>query len=90
MRNAALHPLGKKTRTPRRVSLKRSDKACGRRFSVCSYCRQFRGDDGDWHPLSLLGMETPDLRISHGICPACAEALYPELYEAVLAKRVLV
>ena len=79
-----------KTRAPHRSSLKKPGKTYGRILSVCSYCRQFRGDDGDWHPLSLLRTEDSDLRVSHGICPTCAEALYPELYEAVTAKRAVV
>lgn len=79
-----------KTRTPHRSSLKKPGKTYGRILSVCSYCRQFRGDDGDWHPLSLLRPKYSDLRVSHGICPTCAEALYPELYEAVTAKKAVV
>ncbi len=92
MRKEGPHSLGGDTGFDRRVpahhgsALKKADKVYGMILSVCSYCHRFRGDDGEWRPLGILGAEKSDRRFSHGICPACAEALYPELYEAVSTK----
>lgn len=92
MRKEALRLLGGVTGVDRSVSahhgssLKRTNTVYGRILSVCSYCHRFMDDDGEWRSLSLLSAGNFDLRFSHGICPSCAEALYPELYEAVTAK----
>ena len=93
VRKEGIHSLGGDTGFDGRASarhgsaLKRVDKIYGRILSVCSYCHSFRGDDGKWHPLGILGTEKSERKFSHGICPSCAEALYPELYEALTAKR---
>ena len=84
-----LHPAGKMTRSSHRLPPTTSVRPLARVISICSYCRKFRGDDDNWYPLSLLDSDLSHLRTSHGICPACAEALYPDLYEAVTAKRAV-
>ena len=56
-------------------------------IGMCSWCKKFRGHDGDWYPLNQLKVENANPRISHGICPACAEIWYPDIYEAIRLKR---
>ena len=62
-------------------------KSSARIIVICSCCKKLRGRDGDWHPLNRLKVENADLQFSHGICPACAKALYPDAYEAIRRKR---
>ena len=45
---------------------------------VCSACHRIRGEHGDWQPLESYILEQSDARFTHGICPDCAEELYPE------------
>ena len=46
---------------------------------ICAHCKKIRNDTGFWQELeSYLGQHT-DARFSHGICPACLEANFPEL-----------
>ena len=45
---------------------------------VCSACHRIRGKHGDWQPLESYILEQSDARFTHGICPDCAEELYPE------------
>jgi len=46
---------------------------------ICAHCKKIRNDTGFWQELeSYLGQHT-EARFSHGICPACLEANFPEL-----------
>jgi hypothetical protein len=45
---------------------------------VCSACHRIRGEHGDWQPLESYILEQSDAQFTHGICPDCAEKLYPE------------
>ena len=45
---------------------------------VCASCRRIRGEQGDWQPLESYIQERSDAEFTHGICPDCAEELYPE------------
>jgi hypothetical protein len=50
--------------------------------SVCCHCHRVKSRAGGWddHPL-------PDAaRVSHGICPDCIAAYYPEYAPAVLGE----
>jgi hypothetical protein len=51
---------------------------------LCSCCRQAKVEDGRWAPVSadLLGLIGQE--VSHGLCPSCLRALYPEWAERVL------
>ena len=39
---------------------------------LCSYCKQYRTEDGTWHPIELYIKESGAPDITHSICPACA------------------
>ena len=60
-------------------------------YSVqCSHCKKIKivGDkknDIHWIDFEQSIVETYEKKISHGICPRCAAALYPDLIDEVLS-----
>ncbi len=40
---------------------------------ICSYCKRIRSDEGFWRQLELVLAERTEARLSHGICPDCAQ-----------------
>ncbi len=47
---------------------------------ICSNCKKIRDDKGYWNQVEQYLMDHTEAEFSHGICPACAEALYPDLF----------
>lgn len=45
---------------------------------ICSSCKKIRDDDGYWNQLEAYITAHSRAVFSHGICPDCARALYPE------------
>ena len=45
---------------------------------MCAACKKIRGDDGRWGCVDRYTQRMEDAAISHGICPECAKALYPD------------
>jgi hypothetical protein len=45
---------------------------------VCSNCKQIRDDAGAWHAMETYVSKHTGADFSHGICPDCLTALYPE------------
>lgn len=45
---------------------------------ICSACKKIRDKSGHWHPLEDYISNHSDADFSHGICPDCRRALYPE------------
>jgi uncharacterized PurR-regulated membrane protein YhhQ (DUF165 family) len=45
---------------------------------MCANCRKIRDDEGYWGQLEEYVMRHSEAQISHGICPDCAERLYPD------------
>ncbi|MGD9486386.1 MAG: MASE3 domain-containing protein [Calditrichaceae bacterium] len=45
---------------------------------ICSYCKKIRDDEGYWNQVEVYVKQHSDARFSHGICPDCMEAHYPE------------
>jgi hypothetical protein len=45
---------------------------------VCASCKKIRDDKGAWKAIESYVKERSDAEFSHGICPECAEKLYPE------------
>lgn len=45
---------------------------------VCSSCKQIRDDEGAWHAMETYVSKHTGADFSHGICPDCMSALYPE------------
>ncbi len=46
---------------------------------VCASCKKIRDEKDNWHQIESYIRERSDAEFSHGICPECAEKLYPEL-----------
>jgi len=53
---------------------------------VCSCCKKIRDDKGYWNKLEVFIEERSEAQFSHGMCPDCAQELYPDVnvdFEAV-------
>ncbi len=46
---------------------------------ICSSCKKIRDDRGYWSQVEQYMSRHADVRFTHGICPDCAERLYPDL-----------
>lgn len=47
---------------------------------ICASCKKIRDDRGFWHQVEAYVRDHTDADFSHGICPECAEKLYPDFY----------
>ena len=47
---------------------------------ICSHCKGVRDDAGFWQSVETYISDHSDADFSHGICPDCIKAQYPELY----------
>ncbi len=47
---------------------------------TCAGCRKIRDEDGAWHDMETYISEHSDAGFSHGLCPPCAERLYPDVF----------
>ncbi len=48
---------------------------------ICASCKKIRNDHGYWQQVEVYLCEHTDVDFSHGLCPECAQRLYPEFYE---------
>jgi hypothetical protein len=46
---------------------------------ICANCKMIRRDDGRWQQLEAYISDHSEATLSHGICPDCATAPYPDL-----------
>lgn len=46
---------------------------------TCSYCKDIRDEDGNWHQIEAFVASRTDARFSHGICPECTEKHFGEV-----------
>lgn len=44
---------------------------------MCANCKSIRDEKGTWNQIDSYMTEHADVEFSHGICPECAEQLYP-------------
>jgi PAS domain S-box-containing protein len=44
---------------------------------ICAWCKKIRDDSGYWRQLEIYVSEHSEADFSHGICPECAEEVYP-------------
>lgn len=44
---------------------------------ICASCKKIRNDEGFWTQIEHYMREHSDVEFSHGICPECAEKLFP-------------
>jgi len=54
---------------------------------ICANCKKIRDDEGYWQEVEVYVQDHIDIRFSHGICPDCAQALYPEYWESLQQER---
>jgi len=47
-------------------------------LKTCSYCKDIRDDDGQWHHLELYIQQHSEAQFSHGICDTCATKHFPQ------------
>ncbi|MFW2373107.1 MAG: CHASE domain-containing protein [Gammaproteobacteria bacterium] len=47
---------------------------------ICSSCKKIRDDKGSWSQIEVYIKDHSEAEFSHGICPECAEKLYPEIH----------
>lgn len=54
---------------------------------ICAQCKKIRNDKGYWEQLEGYISEHSQATFTHGICPNCAEDLYPEVARRERATR---
>ncbi len=47
---------------------------------ICMHCKKIRDDDGYWTQVEVYISEHSDTEFSHGLCPDCAQKMYPDLF----------
>ncbi len=50
---------------------------------ICANCKKIRDDEGYWQDVAVYIRDHSEADFSHGICPECAKALYPEYYDGM-------
>jgi hypothetical protein len=45
---------------------------------ICASCKQYRAEDGAWHPIEQYLEESGAPMLTHGICPVCAGKMLEE------------
>lgn len=48
---------------------------------ICANCKRIRDDKGTWNQIERYIQSHSEAKFSHGICPVCADELYPGLLE---------
>ncbi len=48
---------------------------------ICANCKKIRDDEGYWQDVAVYIRDHSEVEFSHGLCPDCAKALYPEFYK---------
>jgi two-component system, sensor histidine kinase len=46
---------------------------------ICSNCKNIRDENGEWKRVEAYIDSRTEAKFTHGMCPECAEKLYPEL-----------
>lgn len=48
---------------------------------ICAHCKNIRDDKGYWNQIEIYIRERSYAQFTHGICPQCAQKLYPQLFQ---------
>lgn len=48
---------------------------------ICAACKKIRDDQGFWHEVEVYIKERSEADFTHGICPECAQKLFPQLHK---------
>lgn len=54
---------------------------------MCATCKGIRDDSGYWNRLEEYLEKHSDAQFTHGICPACLEEQYPDIYKKMKERR---
>ncbi|MFA6411245.1 MAG: PAS domain S-box protein [Syntrophales bacterium] len=46
---------------------------------ICANCKKIRDDEGFWNQVEKYVSDRTEAEFSHGICPECAQKLYPDI-----------
>jgi hypothetical protein len=47
---------------------------------ICASCKKIRDDRGYWNQLEHYISDHSEADFTHGICPDCAEVMFPEVH----------
>ncbi|SRR5712692_288621 len=50
---------------------------------ICAACKKIRDDKGYWNHIENYIRQHSEAEFTHGICPSCAQKLFPEDYAKV-------
>lgn len=56
-------------------------KAFSGMLPICSKCKKIRDGAGYWQLVEVYIKDRADVEFSHGLCPDCAEELYPQVFK---------
>lgn len=89
--------LGRRKRFLTMLELQQTNRDLGKALSeiktlkgiipICANCKKIRDDQGYWNQLEQYMAAHFDAEFSHGLCPKCAEELYPEITERLKKKK---
>lgn len=48
---------------------------------ICASCKKIRDDGGYWQDVAVYIRDHSDAEFSHGLCPDCAQELFPDYYK---------
>jgi hypothetical protein len=48
---------------------------------ICSSCKRIRNEKGVWEHVEMYIRDRSEADFTHGICPECAQKLYPDYYK---------
>ena len=60
------------------LKLKKKVKSLEGFLPICASCKKIRNEKGEYEQIEKYVSEHSDAMFSHGICPDCAQKLYPE------------
>jgi hypothetical protein len=55
---------------------------------ICASCKKIRDDKGYWSQVETYIERHSGAQFTHGICPDCAQRLYPEMFAGVDAEKL--
>ena len=56
-------------------------------LSICASCKMIKDKNGNWTQIEEYIREHSEAEFSHGICPECAQKMYPEIYQRIQDKK---
>jgi hypothetical protein len=55
---------------------------------ICAECKQYRAEDGVWHPIEQYLEESGAPKLTHGLCPVCAGKMLEEVKKLRAAQSI--